>query len=86
MVDGVAWHVDLESGNHWPVNSDLEMSEAEVEQEVQQGRGAEDAEGVGRAEEGVGQEDDPLAEARELVRAEVRFNLVLSKFYVSLRC
>jgi hypothetical protein len=80
MVDGVAWHVDLESGNHWPVDSDLEMSEAEVEQEVQQGRGAEDAEEAGRAEEGVGQEDDTLTEARELVRAEVRLVLYMCPF------
>lgn len=72
MVDGVAWHVDPASGNHWPVVSDLEMSEVEVEQEVHQGRGTDDAEEGVRVEEGAGQEDGPLAEARELVRAEVQ--------------
>ena len=76
MVDGITWEVDPQTGSHWPVVSDMDMSEVEVEEEVQ--REAErmeeevQREEAERTEEEVGQEDDPLAAARELLRAEVR--------------
>ena len=73
MVDEVPWEVDLRTGNYWPIVSDQETSEGEVEKEIEQG-----GEEVERAEtatqvEGAGRaEDNQLDAARELVRAEVR--------------
>ena len=76
MVDGITWEVDPQTGNHWPAVTDTDMSEVEVEEEVQQEaeRMEEEVqrEEAERTEEEVGQEDDPLAAARELLRAEVR--------------
>jgi hypothetical protein len=34
MIGGVAWECDTQTGEFWPVVSDTEMSEAEVESEV----------------------------------------------------
>jgi hypothetical protein len=61
----------------------MEMSEAELEKETQQGSGAEAVEEAERAEEEVGQKDDTIALARALIRAEVR---EVSSFRVSSRC
>lgn len=62
--EGVHWAVDPQTGEHWSVGSDAEMSEAEAEEEVQRG-------GAERAEGEVEQEDDSLTAARELIIAEV---------------
>lgn len=64
MIDNVPWQLDPLTGDHWMV-TDTDMSEAEVEGQVQH----EEREG---AEGGVRREDDPVTVARELVRAEVR--------------
>ena len=67
MVGNDPWEVDLRTGNHWPIISDAETPEEEVEMEIQQrGEEVERAEGAGRAE------DDPLMAAREVIRVEVR--------------
>ena len=39
MVEGVAWQVDLRTGQNWPLISDTEMSEVEVEEEVREVEG-----------------------------------------------
>ena len=60
MTDGVTWQLDPQNGDCWPVTSDAEMSEVEVEEEV------------GRVGEEVRRtERDSLDAARELIRTEV---------------
>lgn len=67
-VGDTAWQVDPRTGDHWPVASDAESSEREVEGTVGTVPGTVEAmEGIVGAVEG-----NALTAARELIRVEVR--------------
>ena len=74
MVGEVPWQVDPRTGEHWPMVSDMETSEEEVEGAVrgeevgEPMRGVEIEEPIGGVEVDV----DPLSAARDLIRVEVR--------------
>ena len=71
MVEDVPWQVDLRTGEHWPVVSDVEMLEEEVEGAVRGEEVEEPMRGVETDEQIGGVEVDPLSAARELIRVEV---------------
>ena len=81
FIGDVQWHVDPVTGRHWrAADSDAEMSEAEVEVQVS---GEVTAPGTVETDteetEGLETDDDPLAAAREVIRAEVRRTFCLKK-------